>query len=60
VVQHGSNIQTLYGHNSRLCCHVGQTVKKGEIIAYSGSTGLSTGPHVHFEKRINGTPVNPF
>lgn len=60
VVQHGSNIQTLYGHNSRLCCHAGQTVKKGEIIAYSGSTGWSTGPHVHFEKRVNGAPVNPF
>ena len=60
VVQHGSNIQTLYGHNSRLCCQAGQTVKKGEIIAYSGSTGWSTGPHVHFEKRVNGAPVNPF
>jgi len=59
VVVHGSNIQTMYGHNSRLCCHRGETVKKGQVIAISGKEGLSTGPHVHFEKRVNGAPVNP-
>ena len=49
----------MYGHNSRLCCHRGETVKKGEVIAISGNKGWSTGPHVHFEKRVNGAPVNP-
>lgn len=59
VIDHGNGISTLYGHNSSLAVSVGQSVSKGEVVAYCGSTGMSTGPHVHFEVRVNGTPVDP-
>lgn len=59
IISHGNGIQTLYGHNSKLLVKVGDKVAQGEAIARVGSTGRSTGPHVHFEIRINGTAVNP-
>jgi LysM repeat protein len=59
IINHGGGIQTLYGHMSRIDVVVGQSVEKGEVIGAEGSTGRSTGPHLHFEVRINGTQVNP-
>jgi murein DD-endopeptidase MepM/ murein hydrolase activator NlpD len=58
-LEHGGQIETRYGHMSRLNVAAGQLVKKGDIIGYVGSTGRSTGPHLHYEVRIAGTAVNP-
>ena len=58
-VEHGGNIQTRYGHLSRLNVAAGQVVHKGDLIGYVGSTGRSTGPHLHYEVRIAGVAVNP-
>lgn len=59
ILSHANGIETLYGHCSKLNVKIGETVNKGETIAEVGSTGRSTGPHVHFEVRLNGKAVNP-
>jgi murein DD-endopeptidase MepM/ murein hydrolase activator NlpD len=59
VIDHGNGLATAYGHNTSLAVGVGQGVAQGQVIAYSGSTGHSTGPHVHFEVRVNGSAVDP-
>jgi len=58
-IEHGGNIQTRYGHLSRLNVASGQAVRKGDLIGFVGSTGRSTGPHLHYEVRIAGNAVNP-
>ncbi|MBR3051746.1 MAG: peptidoglycan DD-metalloendopeptidase family protein [Selenomonadaceae bacterium] len=60
MIDHGGGIVTLYGHNESLAVGVGQTVNQGDVIAYCGSTGNSTGPHCHFEVRLCGEPVSPW
>lgn len=59
VVDHGNGVSTLYAHNSQLLVSVGQTVSQGQTIARSGQTGRATGPHIHFEIKVNGRAINP-
>jgi murein DD-endopeptidase MepM/ murein hydrolase activator NlpD len=58
-IAHADGLMTLYGHMSEIVAQPGSYVRAGQLIGYVGSSGLSTGPHVHFEVRQNGTPVNP-
>lgn len=60
VIDHGDGYSTLYGHCSEILVSVGQVVEKGDVIALVGSTGWSTGPHMHFEVRVNGIAQDPF
>ena len=59
VISHGGGIATLYGHQSRLAVGPGAHVRRGQVIGYVGSTGMSTGPHLHFEVRVNGVTTDP-
>ncbi|HEX2576298.1 MAG TPA: M23 family metallopeptidase [Aquihabitans sp.] len=59
VIDHGFSVGTLYGHQSRIDVRPGQFVRRGELIGLVGSTGLSTGPHLHFETRLKGVPTDP-
>lgn len=59
MINHGNGISTLYGHGQKILTTVGTEVKKGDLIMEVGSTGVSTGPHLHFEVRINGQPTDP-
>jgi murein DD-endopeptidase MepM/ murein hydrolase activator NlpD len=59
VIDHGGGLSTAYGHNSAFAVGAGASVSQGQVVAYAGSTGNSTGPHVHFEVRVNGSPVDP-
>ena len=58
-IAHGGGLVSLYGHMSQIVAEPGSFVRQGQLIGYVGSSGLSTGPHVHFEVRMGGTPVNP-
>jgi murein DD-endopeptidase MepM/ murein hydrolase activator NlpD len=59
ILDHGYGLETLYGHTKKILVAKGQKVKRGDAIALMGSTGRSTGPHVHYEVHVNGTPVDP-
>lgn len=59
IVDHGGGMQTLYAHQSLLNVHVGDMVAAGDVLGFVGMTGSATGVHLHFEVRLNGTPVNP-
>jgi murein DD-endopeptidase MepM/ murein hydrolase activator NlpD len=59
MIDHHNGLATAYGHQSRIAVGCNQEVSQGEVIGYVGSTGYSTGPHLHFEVRLNGNPVDP-
>jgi murein DD-endopeptidase MepM/ murein hydrolase activator NlpD len=59
AIAHAGGLETKYGHMSRIAAYAGELVRRGQVIGYVGSTGLSTGPHLHFEVMKNGHPVNP-
>lgn len=59
VIDHGYGVQTLYAHNSKLLVRAGEVVTRGQVISHSGNTGVSTGPHLHYEVRVGGKTVDP-
>ncbi|MEI8084222.1 MAG: M23 family metallopeptidase, partial [Actinomycetes bacterium] len=59
LISHGGGLATMYAHQSRFAVRPGQKVTQGQIIGYVGSTGWSTGPHLHFEVHVNGIPYEP-
>jgi murein DD-endopeptidase MepM/ murein hydrolase activator NlpD len=59
VIDHHNGLATAYAHQSKLASTCGENVDQGQVIGYSGCTGFCTGPHVHFEVRVDGTPVDP-
>jgi murein DD-endopeptidase MepM/ murein hydrolase activator NlpD len=59
-IDHGDGLQTYYGHLSQFEVVAGQEIRRGDLIGLSGGTGRSTGPHLHYEVRMDGTPVNPY
>jgi len=59
IIEHGYGLETWYAHNRKLMVKKGQRIRRGELIAHLGTSGRSTGPHVHYEVRVNGTPVDP-
>jgi murein DD-endopeptidase MepM/ murein hydrolase activator NlpD len=59
VIDHGSSVATLYGHQSQVLVRVGELVTVGQVVGLVGSTGISTGPHLHFEVRLHGSPIDP-
>jgi murein DD-endopeptidase MepM/ murein hydrolase activator NlpD/outer membrane murein-binding lipoprotein Lpp len=59
MIDHGGGLASLYGHQSSIAASCGESVAQGQVIGYSGCTGFCTGPHVHFEIRVNGSPVDP-
>jgi murein DD-endopeptidase MepM/ murein hydrolase activator NlpD len=60
IVDHGNGVQTYYAHLSRIDVIAGQEIRRGQSIGASGSTGRATGPHLHYEVRNSGTPINPY
>jgi murein DD-endopeptidase MepM/ murein hydrolase activator NlpD len=58
-VDHGNGISTRYGHMSAIEVHVGQTIRTGQLLGRIGTTGRSTGPHLHYETKVGGKPVDP-
>jgi murein DD-endopeptidase MepM/ murein hydrolase activator NlpD len=60
MINHGNGISTRYGHLSGYAVTAGQSVHRGDVIGFVGESGRSTGPHLHYEVRINDTPVNPY
>jgi murein DD-endopeptidase MepM/ murein hydrolase activator NlpD len=59
MIDHGGGLASLYGHQSRIAASCGENVSQGQLIGYVGCTGFCTGPHLHFEIRLNGSPVDP-
>jgi len=60
VVDHGGSVQTYYAHLSKILVHAGQEIRKGDMVGLSGASGRVTAPHLHYEVRVGGTPINPY